>query len=51
MPRVGFEPMILVFKQAKTVHALDHVVTVVGCKEQYQVKILNLVEPKQDKLL
>jgi hypothetical protein len=31
MPRVGFEPMITVFEQAKTVHALDRPVTVIGC--------------------
>jgi hypothetical protein len=31
MPLAGFEPMIPVFKQAKTVHALDHAATVTGC--------------------
>jgi hypothetical protein len=30
MPRVGFEPMIHVFEQAKTVHALDREATVIG---------------------
>jgi hypothetical protein len=30
MPRVGFEPTIPVFERAKTVHALDQVVTVIG---------------------
>jgi hypothetical protein len=30
MPRVGFEPMILVFERAKTVHALDRVTTMIG---------------------
>jgi hypothetical protein len=30
MPRVGFEPTIPVFERAKTVHALDHAVTVIG---------------------
>jgi hypothetical protein len=30
MPRVGFEPTIPVFKRAKTVHALDRAVTVIG---------------------
>jgi hypothetical protein len=30
MPQVGFEPMIPVFEQAKTVHALDCVATVIG---------------------
>jgi hypothetical protein len=29
MPRVGFEPTITVFERAKTVHALDHVATVI----------------------
>jgi hypothetical protein len=30
MPRVGFEPTIPVFEGAKTVHALDRAVTVIG---------------------
>jgi hypothetical protein len=30
MPEVGFEPTIPVFEQAKTVHALDRAVTVIG---------------------
>jgi hypothetical protein len=30
MPRVEFEPTILVFKLAKTVHAVDRVGTVIG---------------------
>jgi hypothetical protein len=30
MPRVGFEPTIPVFEWAKTVHALDRAVTVIG---------------------
>jgi hypothetical protein len=30
MPRVGFEPTILVFARAKTVHALDRAGTVIG---------------------
>jgi hypothetical protein len=30
MPWVGFEPTISVFEQAKTVHALDRAVTVIG---------------------
>jgi hypothetical protein len=29
MPLVGFEPMILVFERAKTVHALDRAATVI----------------------
>jgi hypothetical protein len=32
MLQVGFEPMILVFKQAKMVHALDRAATVIGLK-------------------
>jgi hypothetical protein len=30
MPRVGFEPTILVFERAKMVHALDRAATVIG---------------------
>jgi hypothetical protein len=30
MPLVGFEPKIPLFEQARTVHALDRVATVVG---------------------
>jgi NADH:ubiquinone oxidoreductase subunit 4 (subunit M) len=30
MPQVGFEPTISVFHQAKTVHALDCVASVIG---------------------
>jgi hypothetical protein len=30
MPQLGFEPMILVFERAKTVHASDRVATVIG---------------------
>jgi hypothetical protein len=32
MSRVGFKPMIPVLEQAKTVHALDRVATVIGEK-------------------
>jgi hypothetical protein len=32
MPRVGFEPTIPAFEQAKRVHALDRAVTVIGIK-------------------
>jgi hypothetical protein len=33
MPRVGFEPTIAVFEQAKTVHALERAATMIGlCK-------------------
>jgi hypothetical protein len=30
MPQVGFEPTILVFERAKTVHVLDRAATVIG---------------------
>jgi hypothetical protein len=30
MPRVGFEPTILAFERANTVHALDCAATVIG---------------------
>jgi hypothetical protein len=30
MPRVEFEPTILVFEQPKTVHAVDRATTVIG---------------------
>jgi hypothetical protein len=30
MPLVGFEPAMPVFQQAKTIHALDRAVTVIG---------------------
>jgi hypothetical protein len=30
MPRVGFEPMILVFQRTKMVHALDRAATMIG---------------------
>jgi hypothetical protein len=30
MPQMGFEPTIPVFERAKTVHALDRAVTVLG---------------------
>jgi hypothetical protein len=33
MPRVGFEPTIPVFEQAKTFHALDRAATVIGGKK------------------
>jgi hypothetical protein len=46
MPRVGFEPPIPVFKQAKTVHALDRAATAIGTpyiinlkKERKQVEL------------
>jgi hypothetical protein len=33
MSRVGFEPIIPVFEQWKTVHALDRAATVIGHRE------------------
>jgi hypothetical protein len=35
MRRVGFEHMIPVFERAKTVHTLDHAVTVIGVPVEY----------------
>jgi hypothetical protein len=41
MPRVGFEPTIPAFEQAKTVHALDRAANVTGfCEMQAYEKIL-----------
>jgi hypothetical protein len=39
MPWVGFEPTTPVFEREKTVHALDHVATVIGILSQYWVGI------------
>jgi hypothetical protein len=39
MPSVGFEPTIPAFEQAKTVHALDLAVTVIGSSWKYYVEI------------
>jgi hypothetical protein len=42
MPGMGFEPTILVFGRAKTVHALDRAATVIGHfnihLEQYRIR-------------
>jgi hypothetical protein len=35
MPRLGFESTTPVFERAKTVHALDHAVTVIGLQMYY----------------
>jgi hypothetical protein len=35
LPRVGFEPTILVFEQVKTVHALNLATIVIGCEVCY----------------
>jgi hypothetical protein len=37
MHRVGVEPKIPVFEQAKTVHALDRGATVIGCRRIYLI--------------
>jgi hypothetical protein len=39
MPPVGFEPTISALKRAKTVHALDRAVTVIGIMPYSLVKI------------
>jgi hypothetical protein len=46
MSRVGFEPAIPVFERAKTVHALDRAVTVIGTEAPLlgQNRCLNLQE-------
>jgi hypothetical protein len=47
MPRVGFEPRIKVFEQAKTVHALDRAVTVIGNKAFLFAKLFEVRSGKQ----
>jgi hypothetical protein len=42
MPRVGFEPMILASKWAKSVHALGHLATHVTILPTYFALILNI---------
>jgi hypothetical protein len=39
MSQMGFEPTILAFERAKTVHALDRAATVVGLKLYDKLKI------------
>jgi hypothetical protein len=39
MPRVGFEPTIPVFEQAKTVHTLDRTTTAIGIIPTYCLKM------------
>jgi hypothetical protein len=39
MPRVGFEPTISVFDRAKTVHASDRAVAVIGIQEDQESEI------------
>jgi hypothetical protein len=34
MPQVGFEPMILVFERAKTVHVLERAAIAIGTRAQ-----------------
>jgi hypothetical protein len=36
MPRVGFEPTVLVFERAKTVHALYRATAVIGSHRFYE---------------
>jgi hypothetical protein len=43
MPRVGFEPTIPVFERAKTVHALDRAVTVIGLFVSQYTTINNIM--------
>jgi hypothetical protein len=38
MPRVGFEPKILVYERAKTIHALARTATVIGTHRLLQSK-------------
>jgi hypothetical protein len=45
MPRVGFEPSILVFEQAKVHHALDSVANVIGAIMNELLKILTNLIP------
>jgi hypothetical protein len=40
MPRLGFEPITPVFERAKTVHALDGAVTVIGGKSTSRCNII-----------
>jgi hypothetical protein len=42
MPLVGFEPTIAVFERAKTLHALDSAVTVIGAIRRH--KLMQLPE-------
>jgi hypothetical protein len=39
MPRMGFEPTILVFEREKTVHALDRAAPVIGFPMYYLCEI------------
>jgi hypothetical protein len=39
MPRVGFEPTIPAFEQAKTIHALDRAATAIGITVDYSKQI------------
>jgi hypothetical protein len=40
MPQVGFEPTFPAFERAKTVHALDRAVTVIG---YIKIKLFNII--------
>jgi hypothetical protein len=41
MPLAGFEPMIPVFKRAKTFHALDRAATVTGAIPYYTQQLIS----------
>jgi hypothetical protein len=43
MPPVGFETMIRVFEQAKTVHASDSEATVIGLSSEAPCKLMKLI--------
>jgi hypothetical protein len=45
MPRMGFEPTISVFEQAKTIHALDRAVTQLGT--EVDIASLNKLQSSQ----
>jgi hypothetical protein len=45
MPRVGFEPTTP--ERAKTVHALDRAVTVIGCNSyKYHLNIISMIKSR-----
>jgi hypothetical protein len=41
MPQVAFEPTILVFMRAKTIHALDHMGTVIVSEFNWILKYIS----------
>jgi hypothetical protein len=50
MLRVGFEPTIQMFERAKTVHALDPAVTVIGSIDKYIIYFSTLTIVSQLKI-